>query len=356
MNKKEYYKYTGNIQQMFSVRSVVFNEGRAQGLDAYEVKNDRLSFCVMKGKCLDIAQVSWKGYNMSFLSKPGLTGRAHYDTHGLEAQRSIMGGMLFTCGLENICAPCCVDGKDYPMHGRLRTTPAEQTGADLIWDDDTSTGKIIINGQMREAELFGENMVLQRQIETPLGVPEIIIKDRIINEGFRDETMMLLYHFNSGFPFLNENCEIIIPSVDVCPRDEAAAAFVHRWNCMEKPEDNAPEQVFIHEMASDCDGNTFAAVINKAMDIGIKIEFNKKYLPYFMEWKSIASGDYALGLEPANSSVFGKEYHLKRGDLHKLSPFEHEDIVLKIRFMEGESLEILKNEAENLCLNYKNQL
>ena len=63
----------------------------------------------MIDKCLDIAEVNWKGYNISFLSKPGLTGRNHYDTHGAEAQRSIMGGMLFTCGLENIL--CTVFGR-----------------------------------------------------------------------------------------------------------------------------------------------------------------------------------------------------------------------------------------------------
>lgn len=61
---------------------------------------------------------------MTFLAKPGLEGRNQYDTNGEEALRSIMGGLFFTCGLENICAPCTVEGKDYPMHGRMRTTPA----------------------------------------------------------------------------------------------------------------------------------------------------------------------------------------------------------------------------------------
>ena len=108
MVRKELMSYVGSAQQLMSVRPVVYKEGRAEGLQAYEVKNDRLSFSVMIDKCLDIAEVNWKGYNISFLSKPGLTGRNHYDTHGAEAQRSIMGGMLFTCGLENICAPCLV--------------------------------------------------------------------------------------------------------------------------------------------------------------------------------------------------------------------------------------------------------
>ena len=74
---------------------------------------------------MDIASLEYKGMNLNFTSKPGLNGRNPFDTHGEEALRSIMGGLFFTCGLENICAPCTTDGKDYPMHGRMRTTPAE---------------------------------------------------------------------------------------------------------------------------------------------------------------------------------------------------------------------------------------
>lgn len=349
MDRNELMRYVGSAQQLMSVRPVVYQEGRAEGLGAYEVKNDRLSFSVMKDKCLDIAEVSWKGCHISFLSKPGLAGRNHYDTHGAEAQRSIMGGMLFTCGLENICAPCIVDGKEYPMHGRLRTTPAEHVGADAFWtDDEKPQYKINISGEMREAELFGENMTLRRRIETTYGVPEIIIKDCITNEGFREEPMMLLYHFNVGYPFLNEDCEIILPTKEVIPRDDTAGKQAGMWNRMGKPVDNASECVFLHKLAADKGGNTFATVINEQLGIGLKLQFNQKYLPYFMQWKSEASGDYVVGLEPANSSVFGKKYHLERGDLHRLKPFETEEIALRLRFLSGEELNKVKEEAAQL--------
>jgi len=353
MDKKELLKYVGSAQQLISVRSVVYQEGRAEGLQVYEVKNDRLSFSVMTDKCLDIAEVNWKGYNMSFLSKPGLCGRNHYDTNGAEAQRSIMGGMLFTCGLENICAPCFVNGKEYPMHGRIRTTPAEHVGADFYWTEgDDPQCKIIMHGEMREAELFGENMILRRSLETTYGVPEIIIKDRITNESFRDETMMLLYHFNVGYPFLNEDCEIILPTKEVTPRDRIAEKQIGTWNRMGEPVDNEPESVFLHKLAADHKGNTFAAVINDPLGIGIKIQFNQKYLPYFMQWKSVASGDYVVGLEPANSSVYGKKYHLERGDLHMLHPFETEEIELRLNFLEEEEIKRVKEEAAHLLADY----
>ena len=37
-----------------------------------------------------------------------------------------------------------------------------------------------------------------------------------------------------------------------------------------------------------------------------------------IEWKSTASGDYVIGLEPANSSVYGRPWHEARGSVHRL--------------------------------------
>ena len=42
MVRKELMSYVGSAQQLMSVRPVVYKEGRAEGLQAYEVKNDRL--------------------------------------------------------------------------------------------------------------------------------------------------------------------------------------------------------------------------------------------------------------------------------------------------------------------------
>ena len=114
MKREDIYRHVGSIQQVAKVRPLTYTEGRAENMKAYEVKNGSLQFTVMGDKCLDITDVSYKGINISFLSKPGLTGRNHYDTHGDEALRSIMGGLMFTAGLENICPPCTSEGKIIP--------------------------------------------------------------------------------------------------------------------------------------------------------------------------------------------------------------------------------------------------
>lgn len=333
MKKQELMKYLGSMQQVAYVRPLTYAEGRSHGLSVYEVKNGCLEFQVMADKALDINQLSFKGININFLSKPGLQGRNSYDTNGAEAIRSIMGGFFFTSGIENICAPCTIEGTDYPMHGRIRTTPGEHLSADAFWDGDEY--KISVKGEMREAALFGENMVLRREISTVYGSNTLVVTDEFENEGFREEPLMLLYHINIGYPFLDETTRLYIPTDKVIARDTAGTGHEADYDKMDIPKDNEDEYVFIHGMQADENGNTELLVINEFLGIGMKLSYNMKYLPNFMEWKSVASGDYVIGLEPTNSSVYGRIYHEKRNSVHKLAPFEKEKNVLNFTMLDG---------------------
>lgn len=324
MDRQELYRHVGSMQQMAYARNCTIEEGRANGLRAVLVKNADMQFLVMADKSMDIASLEYKGMNLNFTSKPGLNGRNPFDTHGEEALRSIMGGLFFTCGLENICAPCTTDGKDYPMHGRMRTTPAEHVCADAFWQDGEYLLKV--SGEMREAELFGENMVLRRTITSAFDSGKISICDRVENQSPRTETMMLLYHCNFGYPFLQSGVRLLIPTKKATPRESWSGEHMDRWNVMDEPSDGEQEYVYIHELAADEDGNTFAAIVNDELGIGVKISFNRKQLPYFMEWKSVASGDYVIGLEPSNSSVYGRKYHEEQNTLHTLAPYGSETV------------------------------
>lgn len=331
MDKRNIYKYVGSMQQVAFVRPISFGEGRAGGMRGYDVKNGDIRFQVSVDKCLDIIDFSYKGININFLAKQGLIGRPDYDTHGEEGPRSLMGGLLFTCGLENTCIPCEMNNASYPMHGRIRSTPAEHVSADAEWNDEKYI--LSISGKMREAEIFGKNLTLRRKIETTYGEKSITITDIIENKAYKEEELMLLYHFNFGYPFVDENTVVLLPTVTVTPRDKEAQKDVDKWNCMEPPMDNEPERVYLHELDADKDGNTFAGLFNKKSKIGIQIKFNKKYLPKFVQWKSIASGDYVMGLEPTNSGVYGRKNEGEK--IHKILPFEREEIKLEFKILDG---------------------
>ncbi len=333
MTNQSVLKKVGSMQQLAFIRPVEYLEGRSRGMAGFDVKNGPLEFRVLADKCMDIGSFSYKGINMNFLSKPGLQGRNHYDTNGQEALRSIMGGFFFTAGLENICAPCTQDGKDYPMHGRIRTTPAEMQSHDCFWEKDEY--HLRVSGEMREAELFGENLVLRRRYETVYGTRTVTMTDEIENQSFRSEPLMLLYHINMGYPFLDEGTRLYIPTRSVVPRDQDAAGHEDLFDVMEAPKDNEPEYVFIHDAVTSPDGMVRLAVVNEKLQLGLSLEYSAENLPYFMEWKSIASGDYVIGLEPSNSSVYGRPYHCEQGSLHRIEPFRKEKNILRFTVLDG---------------------
>lgn len=348
MGRQETLRKVGSMQQVAHVRPVTYTQGRAKGLAAFELVNGPLRLTALADKALDIAELSYKGVNLGFLSKPGLQGRNQYDTHGDEALRSIMGGFLFTAGFENICAPCVVDGKAYPMHGRIRTTPGEDLSSREYWYGEEYI--LEASARMREAELFGENLTLARSIRSVYGSRSFTLVDRIENEGFRDEPMMLLYHINIGYPLLDEGTRLVMATRQAAPRDEQARGHEDRWDVMDAPKDNEPEYVFIHDPVP-MDGRCVVGVVNDRLGLGIRIEYEDRNLPCFMEWKSMASGDYALGLEPANSSVHGRPFHERKGTLHRLAPFAAERNVIEFTVLDGEKdIEDLERDVATIRL------
>lgn len=259
MNKSELLSRVGSIQQIAHVRPIEYREGRSKGLGAVEVKNGPLRFVALVDKALDVSEFEYKGTAIPFLSKPGLIGRNHYDTNGEEAVRSIMGGLFFTAGFENICAPWTdANGVDYPMHGRIRTTPAEHVQSDASWQGDEYV--LTVRGEMREAALFGENLVLRRTLSTRLGSAELVVEDEVTNEGFEAQPLLWMYHCNFGWPLVDEGATVLIPSLRVTPRDDDAASDSHPWSSVEAPTVSRPESVFIHDVAAAPTGDTLAGV------------------------------------------------------------------------------------------------
>lgn len=331
-SRADLLRHVGNIQQVAYVRPVTYTDGRSNGLKAYDVKNGKMKFTLLADKCLDMGEFSYAGVNFSFLSKPGLQGRGHYDTNGDEAGRSIMCGMFFTAGLENIGAPCKIDGVDYPMHGRIRTTPAENLSCCAFWEGDSYHLKV--SGTMREATLFGENLVLRRTIETTYGEKSFTLTDEIENEAFREEPLMILYHINIGWPLLDECTKIFIPTRKIIPRNSNAQGHEDGYAHMGSPRDNEPEYVFLHDV-KDCNGQSETLAVNENLGLGLKIAWSTKFLPHFMEWKSLASGDYVIGLEPANSLVHGRAWYEQHGNIHKIASLGREKNILTFTVLDG---------------------
>ena len=148
----------------------------------------------------------------------------------------------------------------------------------------------------------------------------------------------------------SEKGEIVLPTREVKDRDDLNYEDASHWNQMSPPIAGATESVYLHDLAADENGETFAAYVNEELGLGLKVEFPKEKLPYFVQWKSLGAGDYAMGLEPSNSHILGRLYHEANGTLPVLKPFEKETVVLKVTVLDGaDEIAEVKREAERLA-------
>lgn len=334
ISKEELLKKVGNIGQIASIKPYEMNEGRAKGIKAFDVSTGGgLDFTVLESKCLDLLSMKYKGTNLSFLAKPGVVSPEYFNPSWDEFSRYFQGGMLYTCGLSNIGLPCLDEGDAYSLHGRISHTPAEKVSAAAKWEEDEYV--MTLTGEMREVAHFKENLVLKREIVTKLGAKSIKIHDVVENEGAETQPVMLLYHFNFGYPLLDENTRVVVPESEIRPRTEVAKAGMDEFAKSSKPIDGFQEHVFYIESKTDEENYTYAALVNDKLELGVYIKYNKTQLPILIEWKSMASGDYALGLEPGTNELGGRAEERSKGALKMLSPYKQISFDLEVGILDG---------------------
>jgi hypothetical protein len=335
-NKREILKYVGDLSQLFGIKEYTLTGGKAKGIKAFDLKNGSgLEFTVLADRGLDISGLSYKGMNCSYLSNAGIIAPEYYDEKGLGFLRSFYAGFLTTCGLRNVGSSCEDNRESFGLHGRISNTPAEEVCAITSWENGLPV--LTVSGKMREARFFGENLVLQREILCRYGENKILIHNNIENYGFQREPIMLLFHFNFGFPLLDESANLLISSAEILPRDQEAEKGLKSFTIFDQPTPGYSEQVFYHKLNADKEGKTSVALINTKIGLGLSIQFNKNQLFNFTQWKQMGEGEYVLGLEPCNCYVGGRAEARKSGFLEYIDPGENKNFDLTIEILNGES-------------------
>lgn len=348
LTRKEILRSVGQISQIASARSCQLLTGRAGGCKTIEVTTGGgLSFTALQDRCLDLVDFRYKGVNLSFLAKPGITAPQYFDPHD-QFRYYFQAGFLYTCGLRNVGTGDTDGGEQHPLHGRIGSISADNIGVSTRWEGDEY--HLDIFGDMRESALFGENLLLSRRIETCLGANSLRIIDRVANETCNAENMMLLYHINFGFPFLGPELRLLLPEGTLTqPRDEDAVKGIDAFRRFEEPVDEYREQCFYHKPAAAGDGTSLALLLNGGLNLAVWIKYNVNQLPCLTQWKCMASGDYALGIEPANCHVEGRAKERLKGTLQSLEPFATREFELEIGVLDGSEIdEFLRNCTPNL--------
>lgn len=310
-------KRVGDINQLGGVRIMRLEDGRGEGVRLIEARTGTgFRFNVLPSRGMDVSYAEYKGIPLSWRSCTGDVSPAFYEPEGDEWHRLFYGGMVITCGLSNVGPPCVDQGEQLGRHGRISATPAESVYADGLWEGDEY--HFTIQGRMKQATFWGENLTLTRRIHSRLGASSFRIEDEVENHGFDPAPLMFLYHVNIGFPLLSEESTIHIPSGKTVPMDASVDAA--EFGRFHTPMPDAPSQVFYHEAISDSDGIVTVALINERLQLGLYLRYNKDQLKNLVQWKMLGQGAYVLGIEPANCHVEGREAERARGTLEFLPP------------------------------------
>lgn len=320
--RDELRQAAGHMNQLAGIRPVTYADGRAAGLKAFQVwTGTGLTFDVLADRCLDIGPCFFGGKSLTWQSSGGFAHPAYYEPEGLRWLRTFGGGLFITCGLDHFATPNVDDGEEFGLHGRAANLPAEQVGYRCAWDGDEY--RLEITGQVRQARLFGENLLLKRRISTQLGANAIRIEDEVINEGWKRQPHMLMYHFNLGFPLVGPDAELSFPQKQVTPRTELASQHLAEHTRLAAPTPGWSEHVFIMDVEPAADGYATARIANRVAGIAASLRFRADTLPYLVQWKQMGQGDYALGVEPANTSAMeGRIDARQKGVLVELEPGE----------------------------------
>lgn len=327
------FHYIGDLSQVAGIKHLAFQSGRAKGVEAFETRTGAgLTYTVLKDRCLDLAWAEFKGTPFGFISNTGVVAPAFFEAAGTGFMRSFTAGLLTTCGMTYSGAACEDQGQSLGLHGRIANTPAEEVGYETVRQDDGI--EFVIRGKVREASFFNENLVLERQIRSRFGENKIRIEDRVVNLGFRTEPLMMLYHFNFGYPLLQEGTEIVAPLQRATPRDARAAAGLADHFRVEAPQAGFAEQVYYLDLTADAAGNTQIGLLQPAHEFGVYLKFNKGQFPRLIQWKQMGQGFYVMGIEPSNCLPEGRAKERERGMLPFINPGEVREFQLELGVLE----------------------
>ncbi len=317
----------GSMEQLAGARLCETLDGKARGMRAVDVwTGSGLRFTILPDRGMDIGAAEFCGKPLAWIS-PALGTPGQYEPAGHGWLRTFGGGLLTTCGLTNFGQPGQDGDEVLGLHGRISHIPAQQVRISAGWQGEDYF--IAIEGEVRQAVIFGENLLLIRRITTRLGSRRLQVEDTVRNEGFRPAPFMLLYHCNFGFPLVSPESTLSLPPGTVRPRDEAAAGGMQDFTRFSPPDPGHMEQLFYHTLEPDANGMVTATLTNTSLTFGAYLRYRAAELPAFSEWKMMGAGEYVCGLEPCTVHETPRSQLRQEGRLRMLAPGEEAHLYLE---------------------------
>jgi hypothetical protein len=298
------------------------------------------AFDVVVDRAFDIGRCELHGQALGWQSPTGFVGPWFYEPQGLGFLRAFGAGLLTTCGLDHtlFMAEDTATQYNYPpkatehygLHGRVAGLPARLCGYGTHWEGDECV--LWAEGEVTQAAVFGEHLMLRRRIEARVGGTSLHIHDEVINSGWNPQPHMYLYHVNVGFPVVDAGARILAPARRVVARGDYAA---EGYEQLDAPMQGYTERVFEHELVAETGGTVPVGIVNAARGLGVYQVYRSDQLPHHFVWRMLGEGTYVVGIEPSTNRTAGRLDARQRGELIILAPGASRSYDLELGALDG---------------------
>jgi hypothetical protein len=302
----------------WSVKKRTLRGGVSDGVEVIDLDNGRLALSILPTRGMGVWRGTCDGLELGWKSPVA------QPVHPAFVNTLDRGGLGWLAGFNEWICRCGLDlngapGPEGTLHGRIANLPAHQLDVAI---DTAGPGTISVTGVVDEAMMFGPNLRLVSRLETSAGSNRLTIIDEITNRRGVPAELELLYHINTGRPFLEPGARCVTPAREVAPRDRRAAEGIAGYDTFPAPQAEYTEQVYYYELAAGGDSRTAALLRNAHGDKGISLHFDRRELPHFSLWKNTQAEEdgYVCGLEPATNFPNLKEFERQQGRVVRLPP------------------------------------
>ena len=331
----EWQNKISHPNQLGGIETSILDNGAGRGVRIAWISTGSLRYKVVIDRSMDIAEAYHNAHGLSWISHGGVSSPQPFSNHGLDWLKTFGGGLLATCGLSHIGGPEEDETGQRGLHGEISNIPAE---IESIIQPDPINGKMdmSITGTMRQTRVFGPSLELKRTISATLGQSMIRIDDTVTNRGNQETPLMLLYHFNLGWPLVDEGTDILWKGSWASrgnPGDDAL--FNAKTNFRKCPAPltshaGSGEAVAFIDPDEDDNGNCLCGLFNPKINLALSIQFKKAQLPCLTNWQHWGNGEYVTGLEPGTHQPVGQNEVKKQGKLTYLQPGESKEFNLEL--------------------------
>ncbi|KAA8997372.1 aldose 1-epimerase family protein [Affinibrenneria salicis] len=308
----------------FSIEQKVLHGGRQEGSKIITISsNDGLTITLSPSRGMDILHVTGQNVRLGWDSP--VDEVVNPNTINLESRNGLgwlegFNEMMVRCGYEWTGHPVTTkDGTLYTLHGRAGNTPASKVEVEV---SDTAPYTITVRGLLKENSFKKSNLQTLTELRYVPGSTSFTVHDTLTNHADYPRDYQIIYHSNFSTPILEQGARFVAPVKEISPFNDYAKAGLKEWQTYQGPTKDFDEMVFNITPYADNEGNSLAALVNRAGDKGVSIAFNTRQLPVLTLWKNTDTlkQGYVTGIEPGTSYAYPVTIEREQGRVKQLQP------------------------------------